>query len=59
MSGGDLDHVNWIPSKLGGLWMGPWRCSRERGLENALMILMTFLLSKGIGEVHRGHFGCS
>ena len=57
MSGGDLGDVNWIPSKLGGLWMGPWPCSRGRGFEKALIILMTFLLS--IGEVSKGHFGCS
>ena len=37
--------------------MGPWPCSRGRGFEKALMILMTFRLS--IGEVRRGHFGCS
>ena len=30
-----------------GLWMGPWQCSRGRGFEKALMILMTFLLSSG------------
>ena len=36
MFGGDLDHVNWIPSKLGGLWMGPWQRSRGRGFEKCI-----------------------